>query len=64
VLKHGQIVQSETYRNSPDLTWYLVSEAKELVSSAGFANVRADRDFTSETATDKDHSFIIVAQRG
>lgn len=63
VLKDGQLVQSETYRNSPDLTWYLVSEAEELVSSAGFANVRADRDFTSETATDTDHSYIIVAQR-
>lgn len=63
VLKDDQLIQSETYRNTPDLTWYLVSEAKELVASAGFKNVRADRDFTSEPAVDEDHSFIIVAQR-
>jgi len=64
VLKDGQLIQSETYRNSPDLTWYLVSEVIELVASAGFTNVRADKDFTSEPAVDEDHSFIIVAQRG
>ena len=63
VLKDGAVIQSETYHNSPDLTWYLVGEAKELVAKAGFIDVRADKDFTSEPAVDEDHSFIIVVQR-
>ena len=64
ILENGQQIQSESYRNSPDLTWYIVGEAKDLVASEGFTNVRADKDFTSEPAVDEDHSFIIVAQKG
>ena len=63
VVKHGKVVQSETYISSPFLTWYSLQEALGLLESCGFQNVRAHSDFKFEPATDQDTSFIVLGNR-
>lgn len=59
----GRVVASETHTNSPDLTWYLVSEAVALLEGAGFVEVEAQSDFTTEPATDADTSYTVLGVR-
>jgi hypothetical protein len=52
-----------TYATSPDLTWYPLSEALDLLKAAGFVDVHAHSDFTFEPATDADTSYIVLGNR-
>jgi SAM-dependent methyltransferase len=63
VLMDNKIVQTETYTNKPDLTWYPVREAIELVEAAGFIEVHAHDNFTFDPAPDQATSFIILAKK-
>jgi ubiquinone/menaquinone biosynthesis C-methylase UbiE len=62
VLMEGKIVQTETFTNEPDLTWYPVREALDLVASAGFIDVRAHNDFTFDPAPEEAISFIVLGR--
>ena len=63
VIKDGEIIQSETYATSPDLTWYSLREALDLLKNAGFVDVHAHSDFTFDPATDADTSYIVLGKR-
>jgi hypothetical protein len=63
VVKDGAIIQSETYATSPDLTWYSLDDALDLLKTAGFVDVRAHANFTFESATDADTSFSVLGTR-
>ena len=63
IVKAGEIIQSETYATSPDLTWYPLSEALDLLKAAGFVDVHAHSNFTFDPATDADTSYIVLGKR-
>jgi hypothetical protein len=61
--KDGTIIQSETYATSPDLTWYLLDDALDVLNTAGFTEVRAHLNFTFESATEADTSYTVLGKR-
>ncbi len=63
VVQDGEVLESETYRASPFLTWYSLSEALALLERTGFKDVHAHSDFTFEPATDRDTSYIVLGKR-
>ena len=63
IVKDGMIIQSETYATSPDLTWYPLNEALDLLKAAGFVEVRTHSDFTFDPATDADTSYSVLGKR-
>jgi ubiquinone/menaquinone biosynthesis C-methylase UbiE len=60
LVRDGRVIQSETYRASPFLTWYTLEEALEQLHSAGFINVRAHSDFKVEPASANDENFVVL----
>ena len=63
VLMEGTLVQTETFTNDPDLTWYPVREAVDLVAAAGFTDVHAHDNFTFDPAPDDATSFIVLGKK-
>ena len=59
----GKLVQSETFTNDPDLTWYPVREALDLVASAGFTEVHAHDNFTFHPAPADATSFTVLGKK-
>ena len=62
-VKDEAIVQSETYATAPNLTWYPLTEALDLLKAAGFADVHAHADFTLGPAMDADMSYSVLGTR-
>jgi hypothetical protein len=63
VLMEGKIIQTETFTNDPDLTWYPVREALDLVASAGFSEVHAQDNFTFHPAPADATSYTILGKK-
>lgn len=63
IIKNGEIITSELYRQSPALTWYSPAESLDLLREAGFTNVHGYSDFTETPISDDDTSFTVHGSR-
>ena len=58
---NGQVVTSESHAQSPATRWYTQAQAKALLASAGFTDVRLTSGFTHTPAQPEDTLFCALA---
>jgi hypothetical protein len=57
------MVKEEYHSRSPATRWYTLDQAQELYRSAGFANTRAVKEFTSEPIDEDEPLFCIFGSK-
>jgi len=57
------MVKEEYHSSSPATRWYTQGQAKELYKSAGFGNIRAVKEFTSEPAAVDEPLFCVLGSK-
>ena len=57
------MVKEEVHIRSPATRWYTLDQAKEIYRSAGFSNIRAVKEFTSEPIDEDEPLFCIFGSK-
>lgn len=63
VIVDGEVVETERHRRSPAGRWYTQEQSLALYREAGFTNVRAYSQFTTEPVSADDRIWTVVGQR-
>ena len=59
ILVNDVVIYEEVHKRSPELRNYSIHDLTEMLESAGFENVHAVSEYTTDPATDSDGSFCI-----
>jgi ubiquinone/menaquinone biosynthesis C-methylase UbiE len=63
VIVNGEIVQTETHVQSPELRWYSQEQAVHLLKDAGFTHIQVGSGFSRQPAAADETLFSIIAER-
>lgn len=63
LFENGEVVYTELHRRSPELRNYSLSQLTSMLENAGYVQVRAVSENTSDPATEEDGTFYIIGGR-
>ena len=63
LVEDGRVVDTETHHRSPEMRNYSPNQVRELLSSAGFTDVRAVSGFSDTPAAEEEAVFCVLGEK-